>query len=137
MVGSDTASDSLELSYLPDPTAREDWPIIEAMLAPASETDVFDPAIDVCWIAYEGNVLLGAFTTRLTTDGIAHLRLVGGHEFRRWFREGEEMVTEWARAAGASRLVARGRMGWRRVMPAGWVSLGTDDEGKALFSKDL
>src|SRR5690348_12269882 len=108
MGGCGRSCDGMELSWLPDPHLRADWPIIEAMLAPATEADTFDPTIDVCWLAYEDGVAFGAVTTRLRTDGVAVLRLVGGHGFRRWGRLAERTVCEWAREAGASRLIARG-----------------------------
>lgn len=128
----------LVVSFLPDPTARPDWHIIEAMLRPAlSDGELFDEAIDICWVAFCGRELLGAATTRLRTDGAAELRLVGGHEFRRWVGPMEQVICDWARAAGASRLMARGRMGWRRAMLAGWAALSTDDENKTHFEKVL
>ena len=108
------------------------------MLAPATEADTFDPEIDVCWLAYEDGIAFGAVTTRLRTDGVAELRLVGGHEFRRWIGPAEAVVCEWAREAGASRLISRGRKGWVRLARTfGWVPLGTDDEGKETFEKPL
>lgn len=128
----------MEISHLPDPHLRADWPVIEAMLAPASEAETFDPAIDVCWLAYEDGMALGAATTRLRDDGVAELRLVGGHEFRRWIGPMEAVVCDWARLCGAYRLISRGRKGWVRLARTfGWVPLGTDDEGKETFEKWL
>lgn len=127
------------ISYVPDPQARPDWPVIEAMLAPAlSGNELFDPAIDVVWIAYDSRTLFGAATTRLRADGIAELRLVGGARFREWIGPVEEMVSDWARRCGSPKLTSRGRKGWGRfARPFGWVDLGTDDENKMLFEKVL
>lgn len=128
----------MQISHLPDPHLRADWQVIEAMLAPATEADTFDPEIDVCWLAYEDGTALGAATTRLQTDGIAILRLAGGHEFRRWIGLLDQAVTDWARACGATALRMRGRKGWVRFARTfGWVCLGIDDEGKWIFSKEL
>jgi hypothetical protein len=128
----------VEISHLPAPHLRADWPIIEAMLAPATETDTFNPEIDVCWLAYEGGTALGAATTRLQTDGIAVLRLAGGHEFRRWIGLLDEAVTDWARACGATALRMWGRKGWVRFARTfGWVPQHQEDDGKWLFTKDI
>lgn len=133
------AADRMDVSHLPDPQARQDWPVIERMLTPAlSGDDLLDPAIDVVWIAYDSQTLFGAVTTRLRTDGIAELRLVGGARFREWIGPVEEMVSEWARNCGSPKLISRGRKGWGRFAAAfGWVALGTDDENKMLFEKVL
>jgi hypothetical protein len=132
---------SVIISWLPDPQLRADWPIVEAMLRPAlSEPDdeLFNPAIDVCWAAYEDGALYGAATTRMRTDGIAELRLAGGTRFREWIGLLDGIVTNWARDAGASRLNMRGRCGWLRFAARfGWVPLGKDDDGKMLFEKVL
>jgi hypothetical protein len=129
----------MELSWLPDPHLRPDWPVVEAMLRPAlTGSELFNPAIDVCWLIYEGRTALGAATTRLTTDGIAELRLAGGTRFREWIGLLDETVTDWARQAKASRLRMVGRKGWARFAARfGWASLGCDDDGKAMFEKVL
>jgi hypothetical protein len=135
----DAAAPCLELSWLPDPHLRPDWPVVEAMLRPALTGDeLFNPDIDVCWLIYEGRTAIGAATTRLTTDGVAELRLAGGTRFREWIGLLDETVTAWARQAKASRLRMVGRCGWARFAARfGWVPLGKDNDGKAIFEKAL
>lgn len=127
----------MEVSYLPDAHLHPLWSGIERILAPASDGDVFDPAIDVVWIAYEGPTLWGACTTRLRTDGVARLRLMGGRRFKEWMGELDRIVTAWARDCGAPMIVMTGRKGWSRFADTyGWTVTGTDD-GKINFEKQL
>lgn len=129
----------MQVSSLPDAGSREDWPIIAAILTRAKGPDeVFDPAIDVVWIAYVGSTIFGAATTRLRNDGIAELRLIGGSRFREWIGPLDEMVSAWARLCEAPKLISRGRRGWTRFNNAhGWVVASTDDENKTNFEKVL
>jgi hypothetical protein len=47
-------------------------------------------------------------------------------------------VTTWALRAGACRLRMVGRCGWARFAARfGWVPLGKDENGKAIFEKAL
>ena len=129
----------MQVSSLPNAGNREDWPIVEAILTRAKGPDeVFDPAIDVVWIAYVGSTIFGAATTRLRTDGIAELRLIGGSRFREWIGPLDEMVSAWARLCEAPKLISRGRKGWSRFgRELGWVRLSLDDENKTNFEKVL
>lgn len=130
----------MEVSHLPDAVAFHLWPAIERILSRArhsEEVEIFDPAIDVAWIAYDGPILWGACTTRLRTDGIAEVRLIGGKRFREWIGPLDEEVTKWARACGAPRLETRGRVGWKRFSSRfGWAELATDDD-QIIFEKRL
>ena len=127
------------VSTLPNAGSREDWPQIEALLATAVDDETtFDPAIDVVWIAYVGSTIFGAATTRLRSDGIAELRLIGGARFREWIGPLDGAVTGWARLCGSPKLISRGRYGWARFNRRfGWVALGRDDEHKIMFEKVL
>lgn len=128
------------ISTLPEPQRHPAWPDIEHMLRPAlSEPghELFDPSIDVVWIAYEGQTIFAAATSRLRNDGTAELRLAGGVRHRDWVAALDEGVTEWARLCGALSLVMRGRKGWGRyARPFGWVVSGFDD-GQQIFTKEL
>lgn len=128
------------VSSLPEPERHAFWPDVERILKPAltDDQEVFDPAIDTAWVAYSGEVIFGAATTRLRTDGIAELRLAGGARHREWVGPLDEAVTAWARLCGAHRLTMRGRKGWARYARAfGWAATDPDDEGKLVFEKVL
>ena len=129
----------MQISSVPEAASFHLWPAVEQILAPAADfEDVFDPASDVLWIAYDRGVIFGAATTRLMADGEAELRLIGGTRFREWIAPLDEAVCGWARACGSPRLTARGRKGWARFNRAfGWVAHAVDDEGKIEFSKGL
>jgi hypothetical protein len=126
------------ISTLPEPQSHPAWPDIEALLATAAtDTQPYDPAFDVVWIAFDG-AIWGAATTRLQTDGDAELLCVAGKRFREWIGPMEAEMCAWARLCGAGRFVSRGRDGWGRFAAAfGWDALGTDENGKALFFKEL
>ncbi len=126
----------MQFAYLPDAHLHPLWPDIERILQPAGEG--FDPAADVVWVAFEGATLWGAATTRLRTDGIARLRLMGGRRFREWMGELDRTVTAWARDCGSEKIVMTGRKGWRRFADRyGWTELNTEDGGKINFEKRL
>ena len=129
----------MQISSLPDAHCREDWPQIEAILSTAVDADtVHDPAIDVVWIAYVGSTIFGAATTRLRSDGIAELRLIGGARFREWIGPLDEAVTGWARLCGSPKVISRGRKGWARFNRAfGWAATAQDNEHKIMFEKVL
>lgn len=129
----------MQVSSLPDAHCREDWGAIEAILSTAVDTnDIHDPACDVVWIAYEGTTIFGAATTRLRSDGVAELRLIGGARLRDWIGPLDEAVTAWARLCGSPKVMSRGRRGWTRYNNAhGWVVAGQDEDHKIMFEKVL
>ena len=127
------------VSYLPNPVQHPLWESIKALLKPAA--DFGDIPIrdddELVWIAFEGTVLFAAATTLLWDDGEAELRLAGGYRHRDWIQQMDEVVSKWARDAGASRLTMRGRRGWTRYAARfGWEPLGTED-GRQLYEKVL
>lgn len=131
----------MQVSTLPEGDAHPAFPGILRLLERARTNpahDVFDPAIDTLWIAFEGPTIFGAATTRLTTDGIAELRLAAGTRHREWIALLDSDVTAWARLCQARRLTMVGRKGWARYARAfGWVVRGQDEEGKSIFTKEL
>lgn len=129
----------MEVSYLPDASAHRLWPQIRALLKPAADygsVNVDDPE-QLVWIAYENGTVFAAATTLLWADGEAELRLAGGCRHKEWCGELSNIVSEWARNAGARKLVGRGRKGWGRYARLfGWVVTGTEGED-TLYEKDL
>lgn len=130
----------MEVSALPEPHLRPEWPAIERLLCDATDdgADIFDPSLDCLWVAYERGTIFGCVTTRLETNGTAELRLVSGTRLKEWIAPMEAMIASWARLCGATRLASRGRKGWARHSRAfGWALLETDDENKIIFEKRL
>lgn len=128
----------MEVSWLPEPEGHPLWQDIRTLLKPAvlSDEPDYEPS-DWVWIIYDRDTLYAAATTRLW-EGEARLRLAGGTRHREWAQALDEAVTRWARDGGAKVLTARGRRGWARLALAfGWVATGHDEDGRAMFSKDL
>jgi hypothetical protein len=62
----------------------------------------------------------------------------GGCQHRRWLKQGEAVMTAWARACGARKLITRGRKGWARYCRAfGWVASSNLGSGRMLYEKAL
>lgn len=121
------------VSYLPDPESHPLWEGIKALLEPACEGEVLGRN-ELVWVAIDGPTIIGVGTTAIDSDGTAEILACGGVRHREWVSEALLTVEAWARDAGASRLVLRGRRGWQRYC-AGWDSSTTDDE--YIFEKDL
>jgi hypothetical protein len=127
------------VSWLPDPESREYWNDLKALLLPAAQRgrcEVFEPD-DLVWIAIDGRSIIGAATTRLVEGNEVEVKHIAGSRFSEWGDELDDMLTEWAKACGAKRMVSRGRQGWARVSRKwGWHVSGSED-GLTLYEKDL
>lgn len=130
----------MQISWLPEPEDHPLWPDILRLLQPAADIGIID-AYEPCdwvWIIYDGPTLYAAATTRLLKGDEAELRLAGGGHFKEWIGLLDETVSDWARRGLAHKLTMRGRKGWARFAERfGWVALGNDDQGRAMFSKNL
>lgn len=114
------------------------WGDIERVLKPAAARGgipVWEPG-ELVWLAIEDGSIIGAATTRLLDNDTAELIQVSGTGFRRWGADFEALLCRWARDAGATRFVTRGRKGWLRAN-LGWVPGGLDENGMILFEKAL
>lgn len=124
---------------MPDAESHPLWPAIRELLKPAAEfgsIPVDDPG-QLIWIAHEDGTVFAAATSLLWDDGEAELRLAGGCRHREWAGLLSEVVSAWAKAAGAEKLIGRGRKGWARYARAcGWVVLGTEGED-TIYEKVL
>lgn len=127
----------MQVSYLPEPHAHPLWDDIQRLLKPAEQGFPLRDD-ELVWIVFDGPVLFAAATTLLWDDGEAELRLAGGYRHKAWARLLSETVSAWAKSAGATRLIGRGRRGWSRYARAfGWVPLGCDEDGRFMFEKEL
>ena len=90
------------------------------------------------WVAIEDKEITAAVSTRIRGDGRAQMLCIGGKGLLRCLPEFEAAITNWARAAGASELVAeRGRKGWRRFAPRmGWT-FDAEIDGEPAFRKAI
>lgn len=76
---------------------------------------------DLLWVAMEGDELCAAAIAWLSTDGECEVKLMGGRDHRRWLGLMSETIGNAAKDAGAYKLVAIGRAGWRRIAALhGW-----------------
>ena len=90
---------------------------------------------ELVWVAIDNNIIVGAGTTVLLTDGTAEILACGGVRHREWVKQAEAVVSAWARDCGATKLTMRGRRGWARYF-AGW-DRSQDDDGNWIYEKDL
>jgi hypothetical protein len=119
----------VEIGSVPNPQSWGRWSEAEAFLEPARELGGFEAVIEpdeALWAVMDGDQLLGCATAWL-----------GGRDYRRWIAKLDEAIGAAARGAGATRLTAYGRGGWRRALkPLGWVSLGELD-GMTVYRREL
>lgn len=88
------------------------------------------------WAVMDGDELLAAATARLTVENECEVVLVAGVDHRRWLRALDQKIGTAAREAGATRLLAWGRAGWRKSLEAlGWDSQG--DGRVRAYSRSL
>ncbi len=131
----------MKISWLPEPEGHALWPVMLDLLQPAAtlgQIDAFEPGRDWVWIIYDGSTLYGVAVTRLWAGDEAELRLAGGYRFKDWIGLLDKAVSDWARQGGAHKLTMRGRRGWARFAKRfGWIALGSDDAGRAMFEKEL
>jgi hypothetical protein len=129
----------VEIGSVPNPQSWGRWSEAEAFLEPARELGGFEAVIEpdeALWAVMDGDQLLGCATAWLG-DGFVEVKLVGGRDYRRWIAKLDEAIGAAARGAGATRLTAYGRGGWRRALkPLGWVSLGELD-GMTVYRREL
>lgn len=129
----------MQIGSVPAPLEWAHWPEAEAFLEPARKLGGFDSVIDpdeALWAVMDEGELLGCATAWLQGE-LCEVKLVGGRDHRRWIKELDQLIGRAAREAGASRLTAFGRGGWRKILAAqGWESLKLSD-GNTAYSREL
>ena len=120
------------IGILPNPTQREDWPVIAKMLEPAAKrggVPILEEHEEV-WIAREGQELFGAATARiLPEEKIGEIVLVGGRDRKRWIGGLDWRLGCWLRQEGMKAVRAYGRKGWKRELERlGWKVIGKEGD---------
>jgi hypothetical protein len=122
-----------------DPRKWDRWPEAEAYLEPARALGDYENCIEpdeALWIVMDGKELLAACTARITEHG-CEVMLVGGREYPRWLSQLDFTVGAAAKRAGAKRMTAMGRKGWRKpLLRLGWDTFGEVD-GMTVYSREL
>lgn len=130
----------MQIGLVPSPREWDLWPEAEALLDPARKLGDFDTVLDdreLLWAVMDSGELLACATTRMTTDKHWEVILVGGHDYRRWVGELDNILGRAARDAGADRMLAMGRAGWRRALEAlGWDRMGVVD-GMTVYTREV
>lgn len=131
----------MEIGCVPFPRQWDRWPEAEALLEPARKlADNMDTVLDdgeLLWAVMDGDDMVAAITTRMTTDNHWEVLLIGGRDYRRWVEQLDAMFGCAARAAGAVRLVAMGRRGWlKSLLRLGWGQFGVVD-GMTVYAREL
>jgi hypothetical protein len=92
---------------------------------------------ETLWAVLDGDALLACATARLTEDETCEVMLVGGRDHKRWLKDLDNTIGAAAAEAGATRMVACGRPGWRKALKAvGWNSEGVSSD-TTLYSRAL
>jgi hypothetical protein len=131
----------MHIGWVNDPLNWDRWPEAEALLEPARARS--DEVIDLLgfnetlWAVLDGDDLLACATARLTEDEACEVMLVGGRDHQRWLKELDEELGRAARDAGATRLLACGRPGWRKALKVmGWASESVSSD-TTLYSRGV
>lgn len=131
----------MQIGWVADPLDWGRWPEAEALLEPARARA--DEVLDLLgfnellWVVLDGDDLLAAATARLCEDGSCEVILVGGRDHRRWLSELNDTIGAAAAEAGATRMTAMGRPGWRKALKAiGWASDSVSSD-TTLYTREV
>ena len=129
------------IGWVQSPLTWDRWPEAEKLLEPARARS--DEVIDLLgfnellWVVLDGDDLLACATTRLTEDDACEVMLVGGRDHKRWLQQLDSELGRAARDAGATRLLACGRPGWRKALKVmGWDSESVSSD-TTLYSRGV
>lgn len=115
----------MQIGVVEHPESWEHFDAAKALLEPARKFAGFDEVwepYELLWVVMDEGECIAAATTWLG-DGYAEVKLVGGRDYRRWLSELNDRIGACAREAGATRLQANGRSGWRKALTGlGWDS---------------
>ena len=126
---------------VPNPQSWSKWEQAKAFLEPARARgdfpDVIEPDEEL-FAVLDGDELLACATAWFNADeNYVEVKLVGGREYRRWLADLDEYIGAAASEAGATRMIAMGRAGWRKALSAlGWAVIG-ETGGSTIYARDL
>jgi hypothetical protein len=129
------------IGLVPNPREWDRWPDAEALLEPARKlADNMDTVLDdgeLLWVVMDGDELVAAITTRMTTEKHWEVLLIGGRDHRSWVPKLNILFGAASAEAGATHMVALGRRGWlRELKRLGWAEHGVVD-GMTVFSREV
>lgn len=131
---------ALIIGAVADPLLWDRWPEAEAYLEPARARGDFPSCLgtnEALFVVLDGDELLAAATAWLSTDRYVEVKLIGGRDHRRWLKALDDVIGAAAVEAGATRLLAIGRLGWwKAIKPYGWEKLGSVED-HWLFERKL
>lgn len=119
----------VSVSTVPPQEARVYWPHVLPLLDKAIEfgwntaDEVFgliESAQAQCWLAVEGNRLIGVWVTKVEQSARGRFCLVwlaGGEQVNKWMPMVQEYTEPWAKENGCSEMQIVGRKGWVKKLP--------------------
>jgi hypothetical protein len=129
------------IEVIADPHNWEHWEEARAYLEPARARGGFAEVIEPdeeLFAVLDGDELLACATAWFDVgENRVEVKLVGGRDHRRWLADLDKDIGAAARGAGATRLIALGRAGWRKALPAlGWAVIG-ETGGSTIYAREL
>jgi hypothetical protein len=134
-------SSPLRIGVVADPEHWTHWEQAKAFLEPARARGDFASVIEPdeeLFAVLDGDELLAVATAWFDVgERRVEIKLVGGREHRRWIAELDGVIGATARRAGARSMVAIGRAGWRKALPAlGWAVIG-ETGGSLIYAREI
>lgn len=134
-------SSRLRVGVVAHPRAWEHWEQAKAYLEPARARgdfpDVLEPDEEL-FAVLDGDELLAVATAWFDVgEKRVEVKLVGGRDHRRWLAALDDNLGATAKQAGAVRMIAMGRVGWRKALSAlGWAVIG-ETGGSLIYAREI
>ena len=134
-------SSPLRIGVVQSPHTWEHWEEAKAYLDPARARGDFNTVLEPdeeLFAVLDGDELLAVATAWFDVgEKRVEVKLVGGRDHRRWLEQLSDTIGAAARDAGATRLIAMGRAGWRKALSAlGWAVIG-ETGGSLIYAREL
>lgn len=125
-----------------DPQNWTLWEQAKAFLEPARARGDFPSVIEPdeeLFAVLDGDELLAVATAWFDVgEKRVEVKLVGGRDHRLWLADLNDCIGAAAAEAGATRMVAIGRAGWRKSLSAlGWEQFGEVDGKTLIYSREV
>lgn len=134
-------SSPLKIGVVQSPHTWEHWGEAKTFLEPARARGDFDTVLEPdedLFAVLDGDELLAVATAWFDVgEKRVEVKLVGGRDHRRWLGQLSDTIGAAARDAGATRLIAMGRAGWRKALSAlGWAVIG-ETGGSLIYAREI